>query len=285
MIKLMAIDLDGTLYTTDKNITENVKRSISKAMANGIQPVIITGRSRRGAEEALIKLGINSPFVCAAGGLVCAGIVGTEIYAQPFHVHSEMLHLIDFCRRYGAGMLVETLPGKSYWFGSDALLLEMDSLTAKEANRNIRTFEPEIDFDQPILKATLTGSPELLKAAAELIRNDCPSLDFVYSGVQYIDITDAGVNKGSAFLKLIEFLGFERSETAAIGDQEIDIPMLENSGLAIAMTNAVPELKKVARWIAPDNDGDGVAWAIEKILMENSIGMKMSVPYPANCLS
>lgn len=269
MIKLLAIDLDGTLYTSEHRVTPRVRSALTTASENGIQPVIVTGRGRRGAENALNILEMNFPYICSAGSLLRSGLSGETLHAWTVHAHNELLHVIDFTRQYGAGLITDTPEGIPYWFGPDSMSEIMDPLTAKEANKGIRSYEPETDFDRPLLKVTITAGAALLAEAEKLVRTECPSFQQVYSGIQYIDLTAEGVNKGSALQALAQSLNLQPEEVAAIGDQAIDLHMLQFAGLPIAMSNAVPELKQAAKWIAPSNDEDGVAWAIEGILKCN----------------
>jgi Cof subfamily protein (haloacid dehalogenase superfamily) len=271
MIKLIAIDLDGTMYTSQRSITSRVRDSILLAKENGLQPVIVTGRGRRGADIALETLDMDLPYICSAGALLRSGRDGETIHSWTFHEHSEMRHVIDFARASGAGLIADPEKGAPYWFGPDEMNAIMDPLTAKEAHRSIRTQQPEKDFDMPLLKVTITADPHLLAEAETIVRRECPSIHHVYSGIQYIDLTADGVNKGSALAALAKYSGLQSSEIAAIGDQGIDLQMLQYAGLPIAMSNAVPALKRAAKWVAPSNDEDGVAWAIDEIIKQNNL--------------
>jgi Cof subfamily protein (haloacid dehalogenase superfamily) len=270
MIKLLAIDLDGTMYTSDRRITPRVRNALFLAEENGIQPVIVTGRGRRGAEDALESLKMDFPYICSAGALLRSSINGETIHAWTFHEHDEVKNIIDFTRQNGTGLIAEPREGAAYWFGPDSMNAIMDPLTVIEANKNIRSYEPEKDFDQPLLKVTITADPALLAQAEKLVRAECPSVHQVYSGLHYIDLTAGGVDKGSALQALASYRHLEANEIAAIGDQAIDLQMLQYAGLPIAMANAVPILKQAARWLAPSNDQDGVAWAIDEILKQNT---------------
>jgi len=269
MIKILAIDLDGTLYTTGRTVSARSRQALAKALASGLQPVIVTGRSRRGAEIALDTLEMDLPYICSAGALLRSGLDGETLHAWSFHAHQEMLHIIDFTRKHNIGLIAEPRDSNPYWFGPDSMNEIMDPLTVKEAFKSVRSFQPELDFDLPLLKATITATPELLAEAEKLIRLNCPSIHQVYSGIQYIDLTADGVNKGSALQALSTHLGLQPTEVAAIGDQDIDLQMLNFAGLPIAMQNGVPALKQIATWVAPSNDEDGVAWAIDEILKHN----------------
>jgi len=269
MIKLIAIDLDGTMYTSQRTITKRVRESVLLAKENGLEPVIVTGRGRRGVEIALETLDMDLAYICSAGALLRSGLNGETIHSWTFHEHTEMMHVIEFSRTFGSGLIAEPDNGAPYWFGPDAMGAIMDPLTAREAHKSIRSHHPEKDLDLPLLKVTITADPDLLIEAEKIVRKECPSIHQVYSGSQYIDLTANGVNKGSALQALAEYRGLESCEIAAIGDQGIDLKMLQYAGLPIAMSNAVPALKQMAKWVAPSNDEDGVAWAIDQILRQN----------------
>ena len=266
MIKLIAIDLDGTLYNSQHQLTERGREAIHKAKKNGLQPIIVTGRGRRGAENALAALGLDLPYICSAGALVRPGLEGETLYAWPYHVHEELLHVIQFTRETNTGLIVETPTGTPYWFGPDSMVDVMDPLTTKEAYKSIRTFAPEQDLDRPLLKATIVAESGLLHRAAEVVETYCPSIHYTFAGISYVDLTASGINKGTALKALADHFGLASTEIAAIGDQLIDLKMLQFAGLPIAMSNAVPQLKEAAKWIAPSNDEDGVAWAIDEII-------------------
>ncbi len=266
MIKLTAIDLDGTLFNSSQQISPANQQALEKASARGIKIVIVTGRGRRGAEMALDMLGMELPYICAAGALARPGREGVNLYAHVFHRPKELSHVIDFARQTEAGLIAETLDGSPIWFGPDSLGQIMDPMTARDAWKSIRSLEPEKDFDRPLLKITLVGEPELLQQAEKIIHQQCPSLHQTYAGPIYLDLTSQGVNKGSALKALAELWNIHPHAIAAIGDQAIDLAMLKFAGLPIAMSNAVPQLKEVAKWIAPSHDEDGVAWALEKIM-------------------
>ncbi len=267
MIKLIAIDLDGTLYNSQHQVTERGREAVHHAKAAGIQPVIVTGRGRRGAEKALEWLGMELPYICAAGALVRPGREGHPWHSWPFYAHDEISHLIRFCRANPkTGLIGETPEGTSLWFGPESMSEVMDPVTLQETFHSQRASQPERDFNRPLLKVTLAAEPELLCQAENVIREHCSSLHYTYAGVQYIDLTAKGVHKGTALAALAEQLHLYRDEIAAIGDQSIDLKMLQYAGLPVAMQNAVPALKDIAHWIAPSNDEDGVAWTINEIL-------------------
>lgn len=269
MIKLIAIDLDGTLFNPRQEITTASKQALQKAIDNGINIIIVTGRGQTGAERALTMLQMELPYICSAGSVAREHSSGPMLYAHTFHYPEEIRHVIEFARREEIGLIADTPHGTSLWYGPDALEEVMDPMSAADARKSVRTLAPEQDFDQPLLKLTIAAELATLLAAEKLISERCPSIHQTFSGEKYIDLTGLGVNKGTALKALAAHWGLMPEEIAAIGDQAIDIEMLKYAGLPIAMENGVEPLKQVAKWIAPSNDEDGVAWALERIMQEN----------------
>lgn len=264
MIRLLAIDLDGTLFNPQQQISPAERRAIESAQAAGIMPLIVTGRGQRGVAMGLDLLGMDLPHICSAGALIRQGRESAPLSARTFHAADELRHVIDFALEHGLGLVADA-PGTRLWFGPDTLFETLDPLTAESA-LEARTFDPLLDFDQPLLKATLVTPPALMPIARPLISHHCPSLHHTVAGERYIDLTARGVDKGSALAIYAGAMGFARHEIAAIGDQLIDIPMLEYAGISVAMGNARAEVRAAAGMIAPSNDEDGVAWFVEGIM-------------------
>lgn len=269
MIRLVAIDLDGTLFDPDKQVTPGVRAALDRALQAGLQLAIVTGRGRMGADAALELIGLHLPSICSAGALVRTN--GREIAARAFHQPDELNKVIAFARQHQAGLIAEG-PEYDMWFGPDWISENLDPLTATLAWRSQRTYEPERAFDRPLFKVTIATPEELQPQAWETVNRDCPSINKVISGARYIDLTGPGVHKGTALQILAEALGLPAAEVAAIGDMPIDLPMLEYAGLPIVMGNAAREIRIAGHWVAPANDEDGVAWALDEIRRVNAEG-------------
>jgi Cof subfamily protein (haloacid dehalogenase superfamily) len=265
MIKLVAIDLDGTLFNPSQQITPVSKKAVHQLLEAGIQPVIVTGRGRSGAEAALEMLDLDIPYICSSGALIRAGQNGEIISARTLHKHDEIEAIIRFARRTNAALIADTLDGV-VWFGPDTISDLLDPMTSAYTWQNVRTNNPELDFDHPLLKLTIVGGTDQLKMAQQELDANCPSIHYVYAGMSYMDLTERSVNKGSALEILAQKMDIFPEEIAAIGDQPIDQSMLHYAGLPVAMGNAPDSLKEIALWIAPTNEQDGVAWVVKKII-------------------
>ena len=266
---LIAIDLDGTLFDSRQQISSRNISALRKTLDLGYQTAIVTGRGKEGAMAALDMVGLQMPVICSAGSLVLGDHGSLIISARTFQIDEELTRIADFARNNNAGLIADSLE-ENWWFGPDKLGDDLDPLTAAFASSSIRTCSPEMDLRRPLLKLTLAADPEVLQTAEVEVGKYCPSLHYVYAGLKYLDFTRKDVSKGTALKILAEHLGIRASDTIAIGDQLIDLSMLEYSGLPIAMATAPDKLKDVARWIAPANDEDGVAWALDRIINGHS---------------
>jgi len=269
---IFAIDLDGTLYTEKKQISNRSRESIKRASNEGIQPIIATGRGPHGAEIALEKLGIDLPYICSAGAMIRSGIQGKVIYANTFHNHSHLQKMIDFARQTDTALLAELPSGELRYFGSSKSLEIIDDQTATELSHNAQTGNPDKDFDLPLLKFTLVASRDRLDDFREMVNQSKMGYNMVISGAQFLDLTAPGTNKGTALEYYAKYMGISPENIASIGDQEIDIHMLNYSGTKFAMQNAVPELKEIAQVITPSNEDEGVEWAIDYLLESLTVG-------------
>lgn len=271
MIRLLAIDLDGTLFNSLQQISPADRRAVEFAQHAGVIPLLVTGRGRRGLETGLDRLGMDLPHICSAGAFIREHRGDEALSMRTFQNMDEFRRVIDFVRAHELGLVADA-PGTHLWFGPDSLFENLDPLTAESA-LEARTFHPERDFDQPLLKATLVATPPLLLEAETILARHCPSVHYTVAGERYMDITARGVDKGSALAFYAARMGIARQEIAAIGDQMIDIPMLQLAGVSAAMGNARHEVKAAANMIAPSHDENGVAWFVEKILSGNGAGI------------
>jgi Cof subfamily protein (haloacid dehalogenase superfamily) len=265
-IRLIAIDLDGTLLNSQQKVTQASRTALQRGAQAGITTVLVTGRDSLGVEIVLDMLGMDLPYICCAGSLIRSGKYGDVISARPFHNSQELNKVIAYVRRNNAGLVADLPNGRMCWYGPDGLIEKLDPLTAETARDSVRTFSPEQDFDRPILKMSITGEMDFLNAIASDVLSGMESIHHVYAGLHYMDLTAQGVDKGSALKLFAQYANISSAETAAIGDQPIDLPMFSFSGLSIVMGNAPETIKKVADWTTPSNDEDGVAHALMKIL-------------------
>ena len=269
-VRLLALDIDGTLLRSDKSISERTRRAIARARGSGVRLVLVTGRRQPSARRVAQDLGGDVPLVLHNGALVvdegrvlrcrplsrasarCAIRTGRAAGAEP------VLH----CGSRGEGWLFVDAAARPaglvgyYLDRSPAEVRRVPDLLAAAADEEpIQVMfggaRGEMEALVPVLAAALGG-------AARIERTVYPP-----TGVALVDVIDASVGKAEALSFLQERWGIASAETLAIGDNWNDREMLERSGLGFVMGNADPELLALGLLSLPTNDEDGVAHAIE----------------------
>ena len=268
-IKLIAADLDGTLLTPEKTISDESRRAIREAQAAGIEFVLCTGR---GISECLELLQWLPPLrygVCCTGAYIADFKKQTAIFKTPLTADQarEVYHIV---RNYDC--LVS-------YFADDAVY---NSVQAVERARQLYPESMlELYLSSHILKDDLDGFIDSYrgdvdkfyiafhsKAERDLAYAQVKDLPYYITGAGFVDfeVMNPNADKGTGLASLAKHLGILPDEIAAIGDSGNDIPMLNYAGLAVVMENGDDETKANADLIAPSNAHDGVAWAIDRII-------------------
>lgn len=266
-IKLIAIDIDGTLVNSKKEITPLVKEALQKAKENGKKIVICTGRPLSGAQRYLDELGLNhqdDQYVVSFNGAVVESTNGEVIFkkgldyqeyidleaiARKLNLH---FHAVSLDRLYTANRNI----GHYTIYNSRVVKLEVAYRTPEEMKKI------------PIIKCMYIDEPKYLDSKLTSPLFDSMKNRVVFSKTEpfYYEATAAGVDKGSGLKTLCDYLGIKQENVMALGDQANDMPMLKYAGFGVAMGNAVEVTKKIADKVTTDCDHDGVAKAINQIL-------------------
>ena len=274
-IKLILLDLDGTLLSSDKKISAANYAALEQAAAKGIYIVPCTGRFFNGMPEDVRNL----PFLHYA-----ITINGAEIYdaKNSRSIHSALisperageifsaldsLPVIYDCFQDGWGWMDQE-------FYDQADLYEMGDVLAV-AIRKMRT--PLENFKQ-VIKDRNRGVQkiqmfyrdlELRHKMLQELKQWFPDLVVTTSLVNNIELNNRDAHKGNALLKLCQHLNIDPAETMAFGDGLNDLTMLKTAGIGVAMGNAAQQLKDVADFVTDTNDHDGVAKAIMHFCFDN----------------
>ena len=268
IIKLVAIDLDGTLFNSKHVPSQITKESLYETIDAGIQVVFASGRNRVFMKALMEELGIDIPNISSGGGSVVESKNGDVIYSREVMLDGRASEIISWAENHQTGLVCEYLDGSLMWHASNQFIDALEPGIREYMEQSVRSTDPELDFTRPFLKMSMNQMGEKIYSAEEM-KTSFPGLNFVYSGYNCVDLTGNGVDKGSALIFLANHLGISLDEIAAIGDQTNDIAMLKIAGLPIAMGNAADVVKEYAEWIAPTNDEDGVAWALHEIIEWN----------------
>lgn len=263
-IKLIAIDMDGTLLNPQHAITPAVHAAVSAARAQGIVVVLATGRPLPGITRYLDELDMrqeNDYCITYNGALVQKAASGEPViditlgyadyrYLQALAVKLGVhLHAIDYHTVYTANRDI------SPWTVHEVYLTGMPLQFCEAENMDPARRYPKIMMidDPDVLDAAIGHIPDDVRARYTILK----------SAPYYLEMLDKRVNKGAGVRALAEKLGIKPEEVMAIGDQENDIAMIEYAGIGVAMENAIASVKKAAQVVTKSNQEDGVAFAIQ----------------------
>ena len=267
-IKLVAVDIDGTLLNNQKEITPEVFSAVQDAKATGVKIVIATGRPIAGVQKLLEELELNQPdnyVVTFNGGLVQDTVTGEELIKETL-TYEDYLDIELLGRKLGVHMHAITKDGI---YTANRNIGKYTVYESNLVSMPIFYRTPEEMVNKEIVKCMYIDEPEILDVAISKLP---PELSEKYTLVKsapfYLEIVKKTVNKGAAILHLAEKLGLSKEQTMAIGDEENDRAMLEAVGSPVVMENGKEELKKIAKYITKSNDESGVAYAIREWVLK-----------------
>ncbi|MDR4229023.1 HAD family phosphatase [Bacillus mojavensis] len=235
-IKLIAIDMDGTLLNDEQLISDENRKAIREAEDKGVYVVISTGRTLMTCRELAESLELSSFLITANG---------SEIWDSNFNlVERKLLHTDHI---------------KMMW---DLRNKHNTNFWASTVNKVWRGEFPENITDHEWLKFGFDIEDDDIRneVLAELRKNK--ELEITNSSPTNIEVNALGINKAAALVKVSEKLGFTMEHVMAMGDSLNDIAMIKEAGLGVAMGNAQDIVKETADWITDTNIEDGVAKAI-----------------------
>jgi Cof subfamily protein (haloacid dehalogenase superfamily) len=274
-VRLIAIDIDGTLLDSNFQVSERNLAALRRAHSLGVEIALATGRRHLFALPVARALGFEVALI-SSNGAITTGSDGTLFHRDPLPVACALElveHMTDFRRN-----LVITYDGGE----SGSLLLEtLEELTGS-IKRWLEKNAQHLRFVQPIeqglegdpIQAMFCGTVERMAAAQQqLMKNKQLLTRITALRTQYnerdlcmVDILNKGCTKGAALERWAAHKGYPACEVMAIGDNYNDIEMLEFAGLAFIMGNAPEELRERGWQTTLNNNENGVAQAVEAAL-------------------
>ena len=273
-IKLVAVDIDGTLLNSQFNVSKANVRALLEAHRAGIHVVLATGRRHTFAMPIAERLGFQPHIISSNGAMACApsGEVITSTF-MPRRVARALLNEMEpfaalavlTFNRNGRGALVlqsrdASSPRLRGWLEKNAeYVVEVDPLQDSLTEDPIQImYCADIKQMEHVL-ALLTSTP----AAKDVT---CSNTRYAHRDMSLVDVLPRGCTKGHALSQLAASLGVAADEIAAIGDNGNDREMLAFAGHAFVVENGVEELKRCGWTVVRSNDDDGVAHALELAL-------------------
>lgn len=271
-IKLIALDLDATLLDSRKTVSRRNLDALERARQMGILMVPVTGRPAQGLPQAVLDLpGLR--YAVTSNGATVRDLVEDRYLLEKHLTPAKSLEVLEACRdfamirevfREGVGYLTQA--------DYDILMARYAGTPMWEYVLGTRQVLPGSieDFlrqdDRPVEELFfLTDSPETKAALRERL-STLPDIAFADPFPKDLEVMAGSIDKGEAFLWLLDHLGIRPEETIAMGDGGSDIPLLRAAGIGIAMDNALDYVKAAADDVTASCDADGVALALEKYI-------------------
>ena len=274
MIKLIAIDMDGTLLNEKKHIDKAQKEAIHEAVEAGIKIVLCTGRPLYGILPFYEELGLSEldseGYVILNNGCSIHKTKDWKLIDQVNFTSDDIEYLYKFSESYDINF---TLVNDTYYFNigrkpTDELIKDAGFVFSDITDISL---EEAKSGKHKIMKIMFLGNPEIM---ADFQKENENILKDKYSSVlsqPYVyEILPKGNNKGTGLKKLAKKLGIKQEEIMAIGDGNNDIEMFEYANYSVAMENGTELAKKAAKYQTDSNENDGVAKAIRKYALNYS---------------
>lgn len=272
-IKMIGFDLDGTLLTTDKVLTERTKRTLIAAAEQGVIVLPATGRPLSGLPKELLNMPVIQYAVTTNGAKVLEVETGKVLHEkliplekarQILDIFEEYDTLRDICYD-GVGYTDEKNLARVYDYVATTAMGDY-IFSIRKSVPDIRRKLEEENRDLEKVQALFRSQEDKMEAWKKI--DEVDGVEATGALENNIEVNAEGVNKGNAMLCLGEMFGIRRDEIMAFGDGANDKKMLETVGVGVAMDNAVSEVKDIADYITVSNDEEGVAEFIEKYVLE-----------------
>ena len=263
MYKLIALDLDGTLLNSAMRLSDGNAEALRRAIERGFLVVLATARFYGLAKRTADGLAINTPLICSNGALVKRPADGHEL------LHLQLDH--DLARELVA--VGDDRGWEMFTTIGDTTYMQMrPGIIPEKLPGGLKVAERQSDhIDEGAPTCVLVYSEE---AVDEIAHRFLPAYEdrarFSFNrpaGTPYVIITHPEADKASALKVVLSELGVAPDECIAMGDSESDLGLLRLAGLGVAMGNSPDEVKRAALHIAPTNDDDGVAWALQRFVL------------------
>lgn len=268
MYKLIAIDMDGTLLKNDKTISVKTKEALKAANNLGVKIVLTSGRPIQGIKNYLDELeltGKDDYVIGLNGALVCKCDDYSIISSNETLKGKDLKYIYN---------KVKDLKTYFHAFTRNKDLVNIESKFSEDEEKRINLKVRVVDFlsdikdDDEILKVVLEEEKDVLDRITTQIPEELFEEYNIIRTVDFmLEFMKKGCNKATGIEKLANHLGIKKEEIIAIGDASNDKEMIEYAGLGVAMGNAEDEIKVIANFVTKSNEEDGVAFVIEKFIV------------------
>ena len=268
-IKLIMSDIDGTILDKNHQLDSYLIELMPLLKQRDIPFVLASARSPLGIAPISKELGITEcPIACYNGALIS---LGDKILRQHTINKKELLLLLDFLKKEFPTVSINVYSGKDWYVNTLDKRVEIEAQITGESPKVTSLADFLQEEKNLIHKLLLIDNTDTIqKLQKNLSSIDFPQTNFYLSKDNYLEVTHNQVSKKQALLELAKYYQLSLSEIMTIGDNYNDIPMIETSGLGVAMGNAPTDVKTCANTVTDSNDQNGVSKAIKLYVLSES---------------
>lgn len=261
--RLVAFDLDGTLLKRDWTISSRNQEAIKAVQAKGVMVTIATGRMFASAVRYAELLGLTLPLITYHGALVTTSHEAPPVY-QRFLPKEYARSIVTRVKDLGYAI--------NLYFGDDLYVEKLSEATLyylRQSGVNYNLVSNLLDLlDRDPIKLVVVNEEKVLDILAEESREKWGDAVYITKSEPiYLEYMHPDANKGKALEALARHLGVAREQTMVFGDSYNDLEMFKYAGTSVAMGNARKEIQAAADYITTSNEEDGVALALEKLIL------------------
>jgi Cof subfamily protein (haloacid dehalogenase superfamily) len=262
-VQLVIADVDGTLVTQQKELTDRARAAVRKLHERGVRFTITSGRPPRGMQMLIEPLALRDPIAAFNGGLLVSPELKT--LREHFLPEAAARKAVEIIRAHKLAVWVYT---DQDWFAPErhGPHVDREEWTVKFPPVVVASVE-----DQLHRAVKITGVSDDFDAVARCeqdVRQECgEQVSAARSQPYYLDVTHPKANKGTVVDLLSEMLHVPRENIATLGDMPNDMLMFRRSGISIAMGQSSDEVKQAARYVTGSNEEEGFALAIERYVL------------------
>lgn len=263
--KAIALDIDGTLLNSRKEVTPEVLRQVRRLQDAGVPVMIASGRPEQGISHVAKSIGMDTLggyILSFNGGKITEFKSGRVVYNKtiPVEYNDE---IIDYAVKIPESTVLTYENGAIITENPEIEYVAVESQVVRMPVKKVASLKERAVF--PVNKFLVVGNPQILqREVGPMAEKFQGRLNIFQSEPFFIEVVPLGIDKAESLDYLLSTLGFTGEELLACGDGGNDITMIKYAGMGVAMENACEEVKKAAQYITDSCDNDGVAKAIEK---------------------
>ncbi|MBQ3552669.1 MAG: HAD family phosphatase [Clostridia bacterium] len=267
--KLIAFDIDDTLLPENKHLSRENMYAIEKALSAGVFVTLATGRGYLGSKPIAEALNIDGPMINYGGAMINDAKTGRNMHAE-YIDWSIAREIMEFAREQGVHAHIYQGDGLVYAHESEypvsyAKKLKIPSSFDEEMHTKEWSHIPKV-----LIMTDEKGVERIYPLARERFFG---RVEIALSSPGFIEFNRLGVNKGSALARLSDMLKISRDQVIAVGDNTLDLEMIEWAGLGVAVSNAADCVKEAAKVVGPSSKESAAFWVIDRFVFGGMLGL------------